>query len=292
VTAVASAQSPTPPGAAALSSARAAWTRHDFAAAATQYQAALDAGGLAPADVVDAYLHLGVSLTVVKKYNPALAAFREAAALDPHFTVPRGSGPLAVAMAERARKEKEKAKLGPIALTADVPSDVAAGAPFGVTASLDAAHLSMPASIAIAVKDPLSGAHFEDTKEPAPDVRFTVPTRMTLPGASLSVQIDALDAHANRLATVEQHVRVGAAVVASHGHASPAHGPSTSSSSSSSSSPSDEPDHVTTSSGGFWHTAWPYVIGGVALAAGGAAAYFLTRPPDDVNIDAARVQVR
>src|SRR5580704_9847926 len=101
VTAVASAQSPTPPGAAPLSLARDAWKRHDFRAAATQYEAALDAGGLPPSDVVDAYVHLGVSLTAVKKYTPAITAFRQAALLDQHFVVPRGSGPLAASMAER-----------------------------------------------------------------------------------------------------------------------------------------------------------------------------------------------
>jgi hypothetical protein len=45
-------------------------------------------------------------------------------------------------------------------------------------------------------------------------------------------------------------------------------------------------------SGGFWSTAWPYVLGGVALAAGGAAVYLGTRPTDDVTVGAARVTTR
>jgi hypothetical protein len=118
-------------------------------------------------------------------------------------------------------------------------------------------------------------------------VHFTVPTRMTLPGATLSVQIDALDAHANRLATVEQRIRVEAAPAVAVNDApvreAPAHAAQ---------SPEHQRGDEPTRSGGFWSTAWPYVIGGVALAAGGTAAFFLTRPPDGVSIDAARVQVR
>ena len=43
--------------------------------------------------------------------------------------------------------------------------------------------------------------------------------------------------------------------------------------------------------GGFWSTAWPYVIGGALIAAGGGAtAYFLLKPPDQVSIGPAQVQ--
>jgi len=56
--------------------------------------------------------------------------------------------------------------------------------------------------------------------------------------------------------------------------------------------PSHARDHTHgSSSGGFWTTAWPYIIGGAALAAGGAAVYFASRPTDDVNVGAARVEL-
>jgi hypothetical protein len=52
-------------------------------------------------------------------------------------------------------------------------------------------------------------------------------------------------------------------------------------------------DSVKHSNGpGFWHTAWPWVIGGVAtLAAGGAVVYVLTRPTADVNVGSASVNL-
>jgi len=43
-------------------------------------------------------------------------------------------------------------------------------------------------------------------------------------------------------------------------------------------------------SGGFWSTAWPYILGTVALAAGGAAVWwFGIRPNSDVTVGAPRV---
>ena len=48
---------------------------------------------------------------------------------------------------------------------------------------------------------------------------------------------------------------------------------------------------VAPTSGGFWHTPWPWVIGGALVAAGGGAGlYFALRPPSDVNVGAPRVQ--
>jgi len=53
-----------------------------------------------------------------------------------------------------------------------------------------------------------------------------------------------------------------------------------------------EPDKSSKKGGGFWASPWPYVIGGVALAAGGAAVYLGTRPTDDVMVGGASVRVR
>jgi hypothetical protein len=43
-------------------------------------------------------------------------------------------------------------------------------------------------------------------------------------------------------------------------------------------------------SGGFWSTAWPWVLGGMAIAGGGAAVYFGTQRYDEVSVGAARVE--
>ena len=42
--------------------------------------------------------------------------------------------------------------------------------------------------------------------------------------------------------------------------------------------------------GGFFSTPWPYLIGGVALAGGGAALYIMSRPGDAVTVTQVNVQ--
>lgn len=279
----ASADPPTPPpGAASLSLARGAWKKGDFDVAEPLYVKALDAGGLAPADVVDAYVHIGVARTVLGKNNPALTAFREAALLDAKFVLPSEAGPRAVYLANAARKEK--AKFGAIALTVDAPTMVKPGASFTVNATLDAAHLTMAATLTTTVSDALSHKTFTHDEAPAPEITFTVPARMTLPGASLGVRVDALDAHANRLASVDKLIRVEGAAASSIAKTDVTHDPSRSGSSA-----ANEKD-AAKSHGGFWSSPWPYFIGGVALAAGGAAVFITTRQTDDVSVGAARVQ--
>ncbi len=93
---------------------------------------------------------------------------------------------------------------------------------------------------------------------------------MTLPNATLHVRVDALDAHDNQLATDDARVSVRPTPIAE--------------------------THPTkdllrpTGGGGFWSTAWPWVIGGALVAAGGAVGgYFLLKPPDRVSIGPAQI---
>jgi hypothetical protein len=262
----------------ALDRARSAWDSGELDAAGPLYQKALEAGGLAPADVLDAYVHLGAALAVAGKPKPALDAFRQAAALDGKFHVPPEAGKKAVAVAEQARKEKGRG--GDLALSAEIPSGAKAGAPFAVKAAVDGGHLGLVDQVRIEVRDSLSGRSFDRAEPAAAQVRFEVPTRMTLPGARLVVHIDALDTHANRLASLEEKVTI-TDVVAREVAASPID----------ETQGKDKDKKEGKSSGGFWSTPWPYVIGGVALAAGGTAVYFATRPGDEVTVGAARVQL-
>ena len=295
-TAAASAQPPTPPaGAGALSRARDAWTKKDFRSAERLFVKALDDGGLAPTDVVDTYVRIGVARAVLGQNNPALAAFREAALIDAKFVVPAEATSRASYLAEFARKEKSK--FGSLALAAEVPSRVKPGAAFTVSATLDAAHLTLAASITITVKDSLSQKSFTQDEPPALAVTFEVPARVTLPGASLSVRVDALDAHANRLASFEKLVRVDALAALATGASM--HGPRSLLEPTSDGSDGDAREgggktgkdkSSSGSSGGFWSSPWPYIIGGAALAAGGAAVFFTTRHTDDVIVAGAHVQ--
>jgi hypothetical protein len=159
---------------------------------------------------------------------------------------------------------------------------VPSGAAFAVEVTLAPGHSFLVDSVGLVVRDSLAGRSFQQDSPPDANVHFDVPLRLTLPDASLVVRVQAVDAHNNELISAEKHVHVARAVAAPS-LALTALGPA---------HPSRSSDHAHhASSGGFWTTAWPYIIGGAALAAGGAAVYFASRPTDDVNVGAARVEL-
>ncbi len=275
---VSQAQPPSPnSGAGALSRARAAWQKGDFDVAEPLYKDAIDAGGLAPDDTVDAWVHLGAARAVMGQAKPALEAFRHAAAIDPKFTVPAEAGKRALQLAELARREK--ARLGPMTLapSGDLPSTLKTGQGFGVDATLDAPHVPFVAKIGILARDPLTQKSFTDARQAATSVHFDVPGSIALPGASIVIRVDALDGHDNRLASFERRVQVEASAVVAQ-RPEPAHGRA------------KADDDKEKKGGGFWSSPWPYVIGGVVLAAGGGAAWYFTRSTDDVTVAGPRLQ--
>lgn len=274
------AQPPSPnSGAGALSRARAAWQKGDFDVAEPLYKDAIDAGGLGPDEIVDAWVHLGAARAVMGQPKPALEAFRHAAAIDPKFVVPSEAGKRAVQMAEVARREK--ARLGPmvLALSGDLPSTLKTGQGFGVDATLDGPHVPFVAKIGVVARDPLTQKSFADARQASTLVHFDVPGSIALPGASIVVRVDALDGHDNRLASFERRVQVEAVAVIAQ-RPEPAQGRD-----------KDKGDNdKKKAGGGFWSSPWPYVIGGVVLAAGGGAAWYFTRSTDDVNVGGPRLQ--
>jgi hypothetical protein len=285
---------PPPPGADALASARTAWDKGQFDAAETFYKSALDHGGLAPEDTLDAYVHLGTARAVLGKKTLARAAFRQAALIDRKFALPPEGGRKANAIASAARKEE--AKLGSIRLAAKFPDQVPSGAPFRVSATLDAKHAAVTAKIGIDARDPASGRHWSTSEVASVKVRFDVPADMVTPGATLVVRVDALDPHDNRLATREARVIVEGTAPVEEPPPTPVAAPSPAVvtlplMSFEAAAPLEEKKSEK-SGGGFWSSPWPYLLGGVALAAGGAAVYIETRPTDDVSIGAARVNTR
>jgi hypothetical protein len=283
---------PVAPGTAALERARAAWEKGDFDVAEPLYREAIETGGLAPADVLEAYVHLGASRAVLGKKPGALSAFKTAALIDPHFVVPPEAGKRAVLAATRARAQV--ARIGKLSLQADIPSELSTGESAQIDATFDAGHSGFAAKIALFVRDPLSGKTYGDTQDATTSVHFKVPSSFALPSATLLLRVDALDEHQNRLASVEGKSRVRAALpapaVALFGAAGGAGaGALVSPNLLATGGPKDSGKE--TKKGGFWSTAWPYVIGGAALAAGGAAIYFATRSTDDVNVGAVRVDL-
>jgi hypothetical protein len=284
---------PAPPGADALATARAAWEAKHFAAAELSYKSALNTGGLAPADTLDAYVHLGAARARLGKKELARAAFRQAALIDRHFKTPPEAGRRAATIAALARRDE--AKLGSIVLNATIPQSVRAGESFGVDATLDPKHAALTAKVGADARDPLTGKHWATSDVASAAMHFDVPASVTLPGATLVIRIDALDPHDNRLATREQRVRVEAlpapAVVAEL-PAKPAPPPAALTFTTDLGGGTTKPAKESEKHGGILSSPWFYVVGGVVLAAGGAFAYYELRPSESVSLGSAQVVTR
>ncbi len=281
------------PGAETLGRAREAWDKGDFDSAEPLYKEALDRGGLPAKDSLDCYVHLGAARAVMGRKRDALVAFRRAALMDPRFVVPGEAGKKAVHLANQARREE--AKIGPFQLRTDVPEQVPSQKPFRVSASMDATHTALVTKIGVFARDPASDKSFEKSDVAATTLAWDLPANVAVPNATLTVRVDALDAHDNRLVSVEKKVRVGpgaepiAVVPVPSPSATTVPGPAAAVQP----NPKElDKDKGQKKGGGFWASPWPYVIGGVALAAGGAAVYLGTRPTDDASVGAANVRVR
>jgi hypothetical protein len=281
-----------------LTRARLAWDKGEFDSAEPLYKEAIDRGGLSPGEMLDATVRLGASRVVLGKKKSALVAFRHAALLDPRFTVPPEAGRKAVLLANQARREQTK--IGPYVLKTEIPETVPANKPFRVSASLDATHAALASRIGVAAREPVSDKSFENTVAASTTVVFEVPASLATGDQVVTVRLDALDQHDNRLVSVERHVKVNPAppaetpvVVAPVTPPPPANTAQAKTAPDwSKPIPDTKKDAAESKKGGFWSSPWPYVIGGVALAAGGAAVYVVTRPTDDVAVGSAAVRVR
>ncbi len=260
-----------------LSSMHAAWDGGDFDRVPALCQKALTQGGLARADALDVYTRLGAALAIAGEKKPAIAAFRKAALIDPRFKVPPEAGKNAIALAEAARRSQTRA--GTLALSVQAPENVDAGSAFGVEVALAAPTRDNPVTrLTLDATDTLASRSYEQRGAAGPHTHFDVPSRMALPDASLLVRVHARDGNDNELAEAERrvHVAPAAAVVAQ--------GPLAALTTRARKEDRGKP-------GGFWSSPWPYVIGGAALAAGGVTTWFLTRPTDNVDVGAVRVQL-
>lgn len=275
------------PGAPALRQARAAWESGKLDTAEPLYREALEKGGLAPNEVLEGYVRLGSIRASHNKKDQAIAAYRAASILDSSFSVPAEAGPKGHRFADQAKKDTQK--IGTIQLSIAVPKEAPPGKSFKITASLDKAHVPIVSRIGLLAKDGTTGKETTLEAKTEENVDFEIPGDIVLPNGSILVRVDALDSHANRLASAEERVKIPegekpAAVVT---------GPSNSGPSNTGSSTTYRDGDPNVRKGGtFWSTPWPYVIGSVALAGAGAAVYFGTRPPDDVSVGQVGVRER
>jgi len=249
------------PGTASLVKARQAWDDGELDQAERAYQEALDKGGLDRVTTLESWVHLGAARAVLGNKNGALTAFRVALFIDENFTVPAEAGKKAIAAAEAARKHP--GRVGTLHLSLNVPNDAPSGEPFAVNVMLDAGQAALITRLSLHVRDVTTSKRYDFEEQPGTVVHFRVPASMTLPNASLKVEVDALDGHDNEMASAEERVTIRGTPMASAENSGPfAH-------------PHDELHK----GGGFWSSPWPYLIGGALLAAGGATtAYFILRP--------------
>jgi hypothetical protein len=278
-------------GAAALQRARAAWDNGDFDLAPGLFLDALTEGGLPKADVVDAYVRIGSALAIAHKGPAALKVFHNAALLDPGFKVPREAGKGVVAIAERARREQARA--GSLTLATQVADEVDSGASVGVDVSLAPARATLVEVVTIDARDTSTAHAWAQSRPAAPRLHFDIPARLTSPNATIVVVVEARDGHDNQLGSIEKRVHVAPAPEAAPPPtAAPAPTPAPVAALTPVAPSRDETasSEAHAHKAGFWGSAWPYILGGLALAAGGAATYyFALRPTDDVTVGGPRV---
>lgn len=256
------------PGTSALQRARQAWDDGAIDKAEREYRDALGKGGLDRGATLECWIHIGAARAVLGHKSAAVAAFRMALLIDEDFTVPAEAGRKATQLADAARREPNRVPALHLSLSA--PAETGSGESFAVNVLIDDAQAAMITRLSLRVEDPTTHAVYDYEEPAAAAVHFRVPRSMTLPGASLRIEVAALDPKDNQLAIASGHVTVRATpMTATH----------------------TTKDELRPSHGGFWSTAWPWVIGGVAVAAGGAtAAYFLLKPPDQVSVGPALMQ--
>jgi hypothetical protein len=140
----------------------------------------------------------------------------------------------------------------------------------------------MVSRIGLLAKDGTTGKEISLEARPEESMEFEVASDVTLPGASILVRVDALDAHQNRLASTEERVKVPE----EKGDRSEKAVAAAPKPRESGSAPGKPPasDSGVRRGGSFWSTPWPYVIGGLALAGAGAAVFFGTRPAESVSV--------
>jgi len=256
------------PGTAALGRARQAWDDGAIDKAERDYRQALEQGGLDRGATLECWIHIGAARAVLGHKKEAIAAFRTALLIDEDFSVPPEAGHKAAQLADAARREPNR--VGALHLSLSAPAEAGSGESFAVNVLLADAQAAMVTRLSLQVTDRATHKSY-DYEEPASSaVHFRVPASMTLPGATLRVEVAALDPHDNQLAVASERVAVRATPI-TETHPSR--------------------DELRGHGGGFWSSPWPYVIGGIALAAGGAATgYFLLRPPDQVSVGPAQTQ--
>jgi len=195
------------PGVDALSQGIQAFEAKQYKTAEELFGNALVRGGLTRVQTLTAYVDLGVTLVVLGKDRAAQRAFEQAALIDPAFVVPPHSGGLATRIANDARHKQ--ASIGPYHFDVGVPGDLKPGEPFHVSIDMADEQTGLAPLVRVRAQEP-GGKSFETTEPTAAHVAIEVSADVAVPGQTVSVRFELLDAHDNRLAVAERQVSVGA----------------------------------------------------------------------------------
>ncbi len=255
----------------ALSRANTLWDAGEYAQAEKLYTAAIQAGGLQPDELVQAWARDGSCLAFLGKKQAATEAYRNAAVLNPSFSVPDEVGPKAVAAATPARAQAQA--LGDFTLRAEVPKSATAGETWGWSAQLDSAHAALVSKVSARWSAGTSSETAE--KSGAERISFLSTKPVPVGAKQVELQLRALDKRGNTMKLLVVAVLVTATRASAVAAGTPG----------AAGAPVSPPK-----TGGFWHTAWPWIIGGTVLAAGaGGAYYYTTRPVPLVEVQAPTV---
>ncbi len=173
-----------------------AWAQGDLESAHAHYQAALDKGGLEPADVVVAYARIGTVKAALRDTQGALSAFRVAAAIDPAFQLPEDSGPVAQKLYAQALMEAaQQGEALSLQLTA--PDSLEHDQAFSVQTVIPEGFAVFVAKVVVTIEDPATGKKWKKSKNSEPSLDFEFPDRVAVKGAQLVVKAAAVDGQNN-----------------------------------------------------------------------------------------------
>ncbi len=272
---------------AALARARAAFAEADFDAAADAYNVAIDKGHLAPSELAECFLSVGISLASQGKTKKALDAFRLAVVVDPAAAFPTSGPKKARPLLDQARKEMAKR----------------AGDWFRVAVSDRAAPMGQPAATARVRVEAVAGLEAVEVEarsgEGDPWVqRFPLQaeTAIVLPRAlhatgRVRLRIAAVDDVGNRWAELVRTVDVERAPEARPAPEPVADRPTESEAPRRRKREANaKAEAPSTGAGGFWAGPWPWVaVGTVALGIGGAYAFAALDASDPARVAAPTV---
>jgi hypothetical protein len=194
-------------GSAFVGRAEAAFAKGDYANAVSLYTEAIDKGGLATKELLQSYVQLGAGQLALGHEREARLAFRNAALLDPHFVLPTDTRRRTRAIADEARKDVKTP--GPYQITVEAPDVAPAGRAFHVTATMTAAHAALVSKVRLTALEATNDGHFEKVEPSSTTIGFDVPAELAVGDARVSLRVEGVDAHDNRLIVLWTRVKIG-----------------------------------------------------------------------------------